>query len=414
MRDKAACGRALLAVHLQRLYGLTALIFACLSPHTAFAAADVLYDFGVQDFSPKVTSTNPALLAHCESQAMTGFSLREVDFKIRDAGEVQTSNADKNRNYGSVDFGMCERLLRWFSYGIHFNASALSFRFETQNQDDPLVFPYNKDTLPIGSGGIGLRLTEQFSAGFAWKMVQSANIRAFIPVEDLTLQTAIDVEVRPVISWLLGGSYKLAGQEFYYSYSPEIRGDLDFDFDVSINLPFVAYDLGLIQMQTAISYIPVQNRVGVLGEWRGYEYDLGVVQNQWSKLDDPFLNVDTFGNLDIFLFDRQRLNLQDTYEPYLVIRRQMTKNTLWTAGYSYRRNPVREASANQPLVGADLHSFKFGAEHAVSFLNRQFILGGDVIVGVMDGSQTTSRTQSLEGHFATFQGFLRVPLGPEL
>lgn len=375
------------------------------------AAADILYDFGVHHKSPKVTSTNPALLSHCESQTMAGFSSRNVEFELQENSSDELNvNRDKGRNYGSIDFGVCERILRWFSYGLHVNANALSFRFETQNQDDPVVFPYGKDTLPIASGGIGLKLTEAFSTGFAWKMVERVDVEARIPVSGLELQAEIDVDVRPVFSWLLGGSYRVGGHEFYYSYSPEIRGDLDFSFDVDIDIPLIQYDIGVVELQTAISYVPVQNRFGVLGRIAGFEYDAGVVQSQWSKLNDVFLNVEAFGNLDALLFERRRLNLEDTYDPYLVVSRKITKNDTLIAGYSYRRNPIKEVQSNEPLVGADLHSVKFGFEKGFTVLRKRIVIGGDLVVGFMNGSQSTSSTQSLDGYFTNVQGFMRLPL----
>ena len=394
---------------------LLSLAFGFLSSGIVFAGADILYDFGVQDHSPEVTSTNPALLANCESQTMSGFSCRNVQFQLQDGSSDINVVQEKGRNYGSIDFGMCERLLRWFSYGIHVNASALSFRFETQNQDDPIVFPYGKDTLPIASGGIGLKLTEAFSAGFAWKMVEKVDVTALVPVSGLELQADIEVGVRPVISWLLGGSYRIADYEFYYSYSPEIRGDLDFEFDVDVDLPFISYDIGVLQLQTAISYIPTQNRFGVLGSamlgnFGRFDYDLGVVQSQWSKLNDPFLNVEAFGNLDDLLFTTRALNLQDTYEPYIVIHHDITKQIqVWT-GYSYRRNPIKEMATNEPLVGANMHSLKFGAQHDMVILNKHIIIGSELVVGFMNGSQETSSTQSLDGYYTNLQGFIRIPI----
>jgi hypothetical protein len=234
-------------------------------------------------------------------------------------------------------------------------------------------------------------------------------------VSGLELQVEIDVEVRPVLSWLLGGSYRIGGLEFYYSYSPEIRGDLDFEFDVDIDLPVVTYDIGVMQMQTAISYMPTQNRAGVLGSYifgnlGRFDFDLGVVQSQWSKLNDPFLNVEAFGNLDDLLFTTRTLHLQDTYEPYLVVHHNLTKQIQVWGGYSYRRNPIKEMATNEPLVGADLHSLKFGAQQDMVLLNKHFIIGGELIVGFMDGSQETSSTQSLDGYFTNVQGFIRVPL----
>lgn len=372
-------------------------------------ASDILYDFGVQEHHPKVTSTNPALLARCKPQTMAGFSSRNIAFELEDSQELSLGQ-DKGRSYGSVDFGMCERLLRWFSYGVHVNANALSFKFATQNRNDPVVFPYGKDALPIASGGIAIQVTEPFAAGFAWKMVERVDVEARIPVTGLELQAEIDVDVRPVISWLLGGSYEIFGQEFYYSYSPEIRGNLDFAFDVDINLPFVSYDLGLVELQTAISFVPAQNRVGVLGSFAGFDYDLGLVQSQWSKFDDPFLNVETFGNLDVVLFPARAPNLQDTYDPYVVVRRQMGQDLTVQAGYAYRRNPIKAVPSNEPLVGADLHSVKLGFEKSMKLINRPIVFGGDLVVGFMNGSQATSSTQQLQGYFTNIQGFVRLPL----
>lgn len=390
-------------------------VLGLVSSGALFAGADILYDFGVQDYSPKVTSTNPALLANCESQTMSGFSSRNVEFELQDGSNDINVNQDKGRNYGSVDFGMCERLLRWFSYGVHVNANALSFRFETQNQDDPVVFPYGKDTLPIASGGIGLKLTDAVSAGFAWKMVEKVDVKARIPVAGLELQAEIDADIRPVVSWLLGGSYRVSGHEFYYSYSPEIRGDLHFEFDINIDLPFITYDAGIVQLQTAISYIPTQNRFGVLGSYTlgkygQFDYDLGVVQSQWSKLNDPFLNIDAIGNIDAVLFPSRTLDLEDTFEPYLIVHHNLTKNIRGWAGYSYRRNPIKAIASNDPLVGADLHSLKFGAQQDMVILNKHLIIGGELIVGFMNGAQSTSATQSLDGYFTNVQGFIRIPL----
>lgn len=390
--------------------GACIFFFSSLSQQ-ASAAADILYDFGVQADNPKVTSTNPALLTHCKPQAMTGFSSRNTEFELQESnsdGGVNV-NADKGRNYGSLDFGMCQKLLRWFTYGIHVNANALSFRFETQNQNDPVVFPYGKDTLPLGSGGIGLKVTENLGAGFAWKMVERVDVQARVPVSGLSMQAEIEVEVRPVLSWVLGGTYDLFGQTFYYSYSPEIRGDLDFGMDVDLDLSFVSYDMGLIEMQTAISYVPAMNRAGILGEFAGIQYDIGVVQSQWSKLNDPFLNVDAFGNLDALFFEAHRLQLQDTFEPYIVLKKSLPYDALATFGYSFRRNPIKDLPENEPLVGADMHAVKLGLEKEFRVMQRRIILGGDAIVGFMNGSNSTSSTQSLDGYFTNVQGFIRVP-----
>jgi len=388
------------------------LILLGLSPQL-FAAADILYDFGAQQHHPKVTSTNPALLSHCQPQVMTGFSIRKLEFEVENQG-VANANLDKSKNYGSIDFGMCNRLFRWLTYGIHVNANALSFRFETQNQNDPIVFPYGKDTLPIGSGGIGLKVTEPLSLGFAWKMVERVDVAARIPITGFELQADIDVDVRPVLSWLLGGSYRTGRLEWYYSYSPEIRGDLDFAFDINLDLPFVVYDLGLVEMQTAISYIPAQNRFGVLGQIKGIHFDLGVVQSQWRKFDDPFLNIDAFGNVDALFFNRRQLSFQDTLEPYLVLSHQLSNTQTLSLGYSYRRNPIKENPQNEPLIGADLHSVKVGFERQLDLFQKKFTIGGDLVVGFMNGAQETSPTQRLDGYFTNIQGYLKVPLDAAL
>jgi|GEM_PF-1328365 len=385
---------------------------------SAAAASDVLYDFGVLQDNPNVSSTNPALLAHCGSQVVSGLSVRAIDFELADGSEINPgATQDKAYNSGSIYFGACQTLSRWLSYGVHVNANALSFQFKTQDRNNPLVFPYGKDTLPIGSGGIAVKVIEPLSLGFAWKLVEKIDVDLTVPVRpDLSFQTIIDVDIRPSISWLAGGSFRaddlLLGQdlEFYYSYAPEIRGTLNVGVDFPVDVAFVDFNLGLLRVTTPISYIPAQNRFGVLGQYQSIQFDLGVVQNQWSKFNDPFLKIDALANVDEFIFENSDLQLQDTFEPYLVLTKHFKPGGKILFGYSYRRNPVRDDPRNVPLVGADMHAFKFGAEKGFTLFRKQFNLGAEAVVGFMNGSESVNDTQSLTGQFVNFQTYIKIDL----
>ena len=169
-------------------------------PSTSFASSDVIYDFGVQSESPVVSSTNPALMANCGSQIMSGINTRKVDFELESGEDLPgfSESEDKDYSFGSIYFGVCSEFLRWLSYGVFVNANALSFEFRTQNENNPLVFPYGKDGLPVASGGLAIKVIEPLSVGFAWKIVEKVDIDIRLPVELAdALKLEIDADIRP-------------------------------------------------------------------------------------------------------------------------------------------------------------------------------------------------------------------------
>ena len=208
---------------------------------------------------------------------------------------------------------------------------------------------------------------------------------------------------------MLGGAFRFQDLEFYYAYSPEVRGNLDVVFDVPLDFGFAAFDVGAFDIQTAISFVPAQNRIGVLGEYQGFDYDVGLVQNQWSKFSDPFLNVDLIGSLDAFFFNEFPIQLEDTIEPYILLSKRFGDTRLG-AGYSYRRNPVKDIDNNEPLVGADMHAFKFTGEQKLYVFQKSFTFGAEAVIGLMDSSKSANRTQSLDGYFVNLQSYIKVPL----
>jgi len=370
-----------------------------------FAAADLLYDFGSQYRSPKSSSTNPALLFNCEDQISTGFAVQKTQFSLEGDRAQQAGD-----NRLGVDFGLCKALLPYVSVGLHVNANALSFGFETQNQAEPIVFPYGQQSLPISSGGIAVKITEPFAVGFAWKLVEKVAVDARVPVDNFALQAQVDVDIRPSASWLLGASYVHDAWEIHYSYSPELRGDLELDVELPVQLGGLGFTAGLLNLQSALSYIPARNQLGLLGQYRDLSYDIGIVQNQWSKFDAPFLEVNVLANLDSLLFEQSQVTFRTTYEPYAIFGATVAPQWEAKLGYAYRPSPVKAGGSTGSVVGADLHSFKAAVEHRLEILDRTLLLGADLTYGLITGIEQGQSNDAIDGWFYYLQTSLRLPL----
>lgn len=317
------------------------------------------YQLGTHIGSAESLVINPALSLFCENNIKFGFYNRSSDIEIGNNNSFIRPD-QPNSGFGTIDFGGCFSAVDWITIGAYLNMSTLSFDFTSQSTSNPVAFPYGRNSQPLGGLGGGLRLTESTYLGLSWKIIQSVDIDVFQATFPEVV-TSTTVDVRPEYQFVLGTAYTWNDHLFHLSYSPEIRGDID--IDINVDIPFITdFDEPDLFIDAAISYTPAETLFGYYYNNHEWIIDAGLGYEQWSKIENIFLDPTLPFGVDDFFYTTVDFSLKDTLNPYI----QFSLPTFfvnqypgyWTLGYSFRPSVVSESTTSLPLYGADLHTFK--------------------------------------------------------
>ncbi len=380
-------------------------IFSLFSP--AYAAITP-YDFGTFVGTSRSMANNPALSLFCDNQINVGLANRSSDITM-DTPEGRIRPEQLGSGYGALELGGCFNQVKWAAFGGYLNLATLSFDFTTQSQQTPMVFPYNKNFLPLGAFGGGVKLTEDLFVGLSWKVIERVDIdidQSILP----EFRTRASADVRPSFTPVTGAAYRAGPGYWHLAYSPEVNGLLDVDMEIPVEFDFNQFDFSVIVINGAISYIPAQTTLGYWWQGETFSLDMGLMLERWSKLEHIFWDVSLPLGLEVLFYEELDVELKDTVSPFFLLERPIMLRgrypAHWQLGFAYRESVV-PSDASLPLVGADLYAYKTGLSWAFDFLQYKVHFDGQFVYGYLDRTGL-SEDRTIEGDMLSIGLSLRM------
>lgn len=394
----------------------------------ATQASQELYNFGYFK-EPQTVFDNPVGLAHCKNQFTSGLTIIDTNFETDSA--VRDYEVEQQGNSGNLKIGACLELVDWITVGFDININALTFDFQTEQNNNRKIYPYLQNSSPILGFGSAIKLTEKVSWGISVQTIATVDLffaeNFDVDPEESQLTSSLGVTVRPEylfatgLSYEVGDLWKFKDVTLYSSWRQSEETEFTFDLDLGLVLSIFGLtnpiETDFLTVIGKIESIPEKYTVGAYGTYEKFDIDFSITQERWSKMNDPFFKLSLpldvipeilLDPLNELLFPTpENIEFKDTFNLNVLVKYPYTDKITLLGGYGYRGDPVASEDKNPSILGSDLHIFKGGFTYDTKLGEYPIQIGGHMIYGHLMETDFGDN-ESIDGNYMLFEGATRL------
>jgi long-subunit fatty acid transport protein len=338
--------------------------------------------------------------------------------KINNVVVTNSINSTSGTTYGSVD----TNYVKFYGGGLHFGLPIgypehgtigtlglsvylpIGSIIET-NSGNPFLPEYVMYHSRFQRTSLYFNFAHKSSDDFAWSLggilgfQASAEVKANLSLNGNTFGSwaQAKTKINPSLGAIVSMAKKINSSTLYFTYQQEMKSNLDARATGEINNP----SLGLFDanIQSVIFYEPHTFRLGSnlnMGDFNLYG---GVEYQIWSAYKPPVIEIVKNGGVVDSSSNYEHVSTQDTINPRLGVRYQLTNRVSLGLGYTYRPTPLKgDFSGSGNSIDTNTHVFTTGFNYRIVVWSKDVSLGSSLEYHLLEDRTVTKSANQENGN----------------